>query len=926
MMMIPTIGKMRGLIACFACAIVHATRSRLAQDVRSHPDEDAGAAGLSRPWLNAAQPIAQRVSSLMAAMTLEEKISQLSYECPTLQWNTTGFASTGIGSVGIECSTPAGDATTCDMTCRIAMLRQFQLDAIRTTRLGIPTTFVVETSHCGAAGGVVFPMGVTQGSTWDTELVGEVQAVIALEARSWGASRGLSPEISIVTDPRFGRTEENFASDPLLGTKMAKAAVIGLQGGVVSPADYLPSPNSSVAAEAKHCCAYAYSGLDGGSADMSDKTLHDVYLRPWRAFIAAGGSGMMASHNTLNAVPMHANGAIFTDLFRGRWNYSGFVHSDYGNIGALVNTRTAANGTMAAGLALRAGLDQAFMDGAFSTSILTAGVATGEINENDIERAASKILQAKFAAGLFDGQLPDPSARPNIGSVTHRALARRTATEGAVLLTNPNHVLPLDVSKLRSIAIVGPFSGCAATAIAAGVAGTRAGEGSCAYTPAMDCDGDDLVKIFNVTSAPECCALCNANATCTVAVLATDQLQCLLKSGCNVPMPNANRVMIDVGRLPPPPPPNPLSCRAMRGMLGGYSNFERDTDQFLDNSGHVVTLLEAALNAANKSGALNVSWAQGVDQQALDTSGIPAAVALAAASDVTLVVLGDGGESVGYDSSVSCGEGADRPSLDLPGVQLALLEALVDTGKPVIVILAHGRPVTFGTDYGGSLVSQFTAGGKLPLDQRAAAVLATWRSGCEGGNAMWDLLFGTASPSGRLPNQWPISVGGVRIGGVGDQLQMLSTQGGSGFTLGTPFAPNFAFGHGLDYLAVTFGASSVTVDTPNQLVNVTVALNNAAPRSGLFVVEVFFRQMLSRFVRYDTILGGFVKVLVPASGGTTAALAIPFADLAYYDPLARDYVLEAGAYKALVCSSSRKEDCPAANTHGFQVPSTVTGL
>lgn len=108
----------------------------------------------------------------------------------------------------------------------------------------------------------------------------------------------------------------------------------------------------------------------------------------------------------------------------------------------------------------------------------------------------------------------------------------------------------------------------------------------------------------------------------------------------------------------------------MRGYLGGYSNLERASDAALDNNAHVVTLLEAAQAAANASGgAFAVSYAQGVDQQALDESGIPAAAALANASDLVIAVLGDGGESVGYDSSVSCGEGADRPSLDLPGVQ-----------------------------------------------------------------------------------------------------------------------------------------------------------------------------------------------------------------------------------------------------------------
>jgi beta-xylosidase len=175
----------------------------------------------------------------------------------------------------------------------------------------------------------------------------------------------------------------------------------------------------------------------------------------------------------------------------------------------------------------------------------------------------------------------------------------------------------------------------------------------------------------------------------------------------------------------------------------------------------------------------------------------------------------------------------------LPGAQLPLLFALLNNATaPVVVILTHGRPVTFGSDYGGSLTSRYTSGGLAPLDQRAAAVLATWRPGEEGGSAMWQLLTGAASPSGRLPQAWPVSVGGVRIGGVGDYLIKYSTQGGEGWTLGAPFAPNYPFGFGLDYLDVSLGTVSALVDAAALLVNVTVEVHNAAQTSGLYVVEV----------------------------------------------------------------------------------------
>ena len=118
-----------------------------------------------------------------------------------------------------------------------------------------------------------------------------------------------------VIDTIPGRTEENFGEDPTLVEAMAVAAVTGLQGGTARPTDYLPD-NQSIVCEAKHCCAYGAGGRDGASADISTKTLHDVYLRPWKAYIAAGGRGMMLAHNELNGVQMHANHFIMTELFR----------------------------------------------------------------------------------------------------------------------------------------------------------------------------------------------------------------------------------------------------------------------------------------------------------------------------------------------------------------------------------------------------------------------------------------------------------------------------------------------------------------------------------------------------------------------------------------------------------------------------------
>jgi len=208
----------------------------------SFQQESSKTSTFNRPWLsNPSQPISQRVSSLMSQMTLDEKIAQLSADCSnTLNYTQESWQSTSFGTIGIECSSHV-DLENSTMADRIQIARQYQLDALKYSRLGIPVTFHIETSHCGAAGGTIFPMGITQGASWNITLVGEIASTIALEARSWGGSRGLSPEINIVTDPRFGRSEENFGSDPLLVTKMTEQAVLGLQG-IGQPDEYLINP------------------------------------------------------------------------------------------------------------------------------------------------------------------------------------------------------------------------------------------------------------------------------------------------------------------------------------------------------------------------------------------------------------------------------------------------------------------------------------------------------------------------------------------------------------------------------------------------------------------------------------------------------------------------------------------------------------
>lgn len=227
----------------------------------------------------------------LVSFAQDEKIAQLilpfgaKYPADYIKYNTTGL--------GATYPLPGG------ITTRNA----WQTWQVNSTRLGIPTSFIGETLHSGYSGGTVFPMPSSQGASWNASLVQEIAAAIALEARTSGVDRGFSPVLHFCTDPRFGRCEESFGEDPALVAAMGVAAVTGLAGpgGPGAASTYLPDPTVHIATEAKHYAAYAYGGRDGSMpADVSEYTLFDVYLRPWRAYARAGGRGIMAAHNAVN--------------------------------------------------------------------------------------------------------------------------------------------------------------------------------------------------------------------------------------------------------------------------------------------------------------------------------------------------------------------------------------------------------------------------------------------------------------------------------------------------------------------------------------------------------------------------------------------------------------------------------------------------
>jgi beta-glucosidase len=303
-------------------------------------------------------------------MSLEEKVNQLlnpwptKYKCSDV---LAQFSSTGVGALYAYAITDC-DGNGMDHYDSLNYLQERLLNA---SRLGIPVATISETLHSSVDGGTAFPNPTLLGQTWDVALVEAAGAVIGLEARTAGVTRGFAPVLQVVTDPRFGRYEEAFGEDPFLVSRFGVAMTRGQQG-TGGPSQYLEDV-AHVSNEAKHAIAYAVSGRDWYRADITTRTLMDVYARPWKAVIAeAGLRALMVTHPEVAGLPMHGNGPVLTGVLRGLFGGDELLFaSDAGDVEAIQSHGITTSTNESAIYALTAGVRVAPRDGGRRVAILT---------------------------------------------------------------------------------------------------------------------------------------------------------------------------------------------------------------------------------------------------------------------------------------------------------------------------------------------------------------------------------------------------------------------------------------------------------------------------------------------------------------------------------------------------------------------------
>jgi len=389
--------------------------------------------------------IDQKVSELLSKMTLEEKVGQLvqysGFEYATGPQNSNSanvLNEIKQGKVGSMLNVAGAQET-----------RKFQELALK-SRLKIPLLFGQDVIHGYRT---TFPVNLGQAASWDLKLIEKSERIAAIEASAYGIHWTFAPMVDIARDPRWGRVMEGSGEDTYLGTQIGLARIRGFQGKGLGNLD-------AIMACAKHFAAYgaAVGGRDYNSVDMSLRQLNETYLPPFKAAAEAGVATFMNSFNDINGIPATANKYILRDLLKGKWNYKGFVVSDWGSIGEMVPHGYAKDNKEAAERAINAGSDMDMESRAYMAELPNL-VKEGKVDPKLIDDAAKRILVKKFEMGLFDDPYrfsDEKRQKEQLNNQENRKFGREFGSKSIVLLKNEKNILPLSKS-VKTVALIGPF-------------------------------------------------------------------------------------------------------------------------------------------------------------------------------------------------------------------------------------------------------------------------------------------------------------------------------------------------------------------------------------------------------------------------------------------------------------------------------------
>jgi beta-glucosidase len=727
----------------------------------------------------------QFVKSLMDKMTLQEKLGQLNLIIPG-----DGSVTGSVVSTDVEGKIKKGLVGGMFGIAGLDKIKKVQEMVVRESRLHIPMLFGSDIIHGYKT---AFPIPLALSASWDMPLIQKSAQMAALEATADGLNWTFSPMVDIARDPRWGRVAEGAGEDPYLGSAVAKAMVMGYQGG--NGSTNLASGNSLLSC-VKHFALYGApeAGRDYNSVDMSKLKMYNDYFPPYKAAVDAGAGSVMSSFNDIDGVPASGNKWLLTDVLRKQWGFKGFVVSDYTSVTEMINHGMGDTAAVSA-LSLNAGLDMDMVSEGFLNT-LQKSLLSGKVSMASINEACKRILEAKYDLGLFE----DPykyckTARASeVLSADKRAFAKEAAMHSFVLLKNDNQVLPLRAN--QKIALIGPLAN----------------------------DKSNMLGTWSI----------NANASASIGVF--DGFKSRPGIGSKV-------------------------------MYAKGANLSDDP------------VFAAKINVFGEKISIDSRSPQELLAEALT---------VAAASDVIVAVVGEASEM--------SGEAASRSNLDIPASQQKLIEALAKTGKPLVLVLMNGRPLT------------------IPNELKwATAVLDVWHAGTEAGNAIASVLYGDYNPSGKLTMSFPRNVGQVPI-----YYSIRNTgrpNGGDVFGkyrsnyLDVENSPLLPFGFGLSYTTFSYSKPvlSGTNVTVTKGITASVILTNTGNYDGEEVVQLYIKDEVGSITRPLKELKGFQKVFLKKGESKTVTFSIDEKMLRFYNADLK-HVSEKGSFQVFIGTNSSIEN------------------
>jgi len=768
-------------------------------------------------------------------------------------------------------------------------------------RVGLPAVRVTDGPN-GSRGSMFsgptsacFPCGPALASTWDVDLITTVAVAMGEEARAKGARVLLAPTVNLHRHPLSGRNFECHSEDPYLASRMAVAYITGVQ-------------STGVAATVKHFAANdAEWHRMIASSEVDERALRELYLRPFEAAVReAGAWAIMTAYNKLGGTYCSEHGWLIETLLREEWGFDGLVMSDW-------------YGTHSTVEAAEAGLDLE-MPGptAHRGAALVAAVNEGRLEAKTVAARARRVVQLAERVGTLDEGGPEPDQ--SIDRPEHRALIRRASADGIVLLQNDGGLLPLDLTTVGRLAVIGPNA--YSTQVQGGGSATVSPHYVVSVLDAIRARcGSDTV----VTYEPGC-SLDRGMPPLDLRRLA-DGLSVSYINGDDPRGPvvhteTAHRATLRwLGDPAPGVTAGHFAVRAVASYIAsatgvhswslqsaGRSRLLIDGELVVDNwepkpggdqffgagsieakadlalvEGQAYDLVVEAVAPEGPIAGIHIGCQPPIPQDPLGR-----AVALAADSDAVILVVGTTPQ---WES-----EGFDRRSLDLPGDQPELIARVAAVNCRCAVILNTGAPIA------------------APWADKVAAVAQVWFGGQEVGNAAVDVITGAVNPAGRLPTSYPVRLSDAAafLDVPGEDERIRYSEGvfmGYRWHDKREIAPRWCFGHGLSY--TTFGyadlTTTVTRSGPAPSVSIALTVTNTGDHAGQEVVQVYVGGAptphgISRPVRE---LRAFTKVSLDPGATVPVGLTLSADAFTRWDPTTHGWVIDPGEYEITVGASSR---------------------